>query len=97
MIPEIGDAYNLDLERIVELGPELIIAWKQGSAYKDLDRLNDLGFQVVEIEIKSLDDIPNLIRLIGKLAETNEVAELAASQYEKLCFKLGEVIIIELL
>ncbi len=88
LIPEIGDAYSLDLERIVELGPELIIAWKQGSTYKDLDRLSDFGFQVVEIEIKSLDDIPNLIRLIGKLAETNEVAELAASQYEKVLFQI---------
>lgn len=90
LIPEIGDAYNLDLEKIIEISPELIIAWKQASIHKDLDRLNNLGFQILEIEIKSLDDIPNLIRLIGKLAETGERAELAASQYEKTLFQMKQ-------
>lgn len=90
LIPEIGDAYNLDLEKIIEISPELIIAWKQASIHKDLDRLNNLGFQILEIEIKSLDDIPNLIRLIGKLAETAERAELAASQYEKTLLQMKQ-------
>lgn len=90
LIPEIGDAYNLDLEKIIEISPELIIAWKQASIHKDLDRLNQLGFRVLEIEIKSLDDIPDLIRLIGKLAETKERAELAASQYEKTLFQIKQ-------
>lgn len=90
LIPEIGDAYNLDLEKIIEISPELIIAWKQASIHKDLDRLNNLGFQILEIEIKSLDDIPNLIRLIGKLAETAERAALAASQYEKTLLQMKQ-------
>ncbi len=90
LIPEIGDAYNLDLEKIIEISPELIIAWKRASIHKDLDRLNNLGFQILEIEIKSLDDIPNLIRSIGKLAETGERAELVASQYEKTLFQMKQ-------
>ena len=90
LIPEIGDAYSLDLERIVELNPELIIAWSQVSIHKDLDRFNHLGFQVLKIEIKNLQDIPNLIRLIGKLAETDEQAELTASQYEKILFRIKQ-------
>lgn len=90
LIPEIGDAYNLDFEKIIELNPEFIIAWKQASTHRDLDRLNYLGFQVFEIEIKNLDDIPYLIRLIGKLAGTKERAELAASQYDKTLFQIKQ-------
>lgn len=90
LIPEIGDAYSLDLERIVELNPEFIIAWKQASTYKDLDRLNYLGFQVLKIEISRLDDIPNLIRQIGELAKTEERAELAASRYEETLFRIKQ-------
>ena len=59
-IPEIGDAYDLDLERIIELRPDLIIIWKQGNTDKNIDQLVQLGMQLLEVDIKNLDEIPDL-------------------------------------
>lgn len=89
-IPEIGDAYNLDFERIIELRPDLIIIWKQGNTDKNIDRLVQLGMQLLEVDITSLDEIPDSVRIIGKLAGTEDYAELAASQYEDRLFQIKQ-------
>ena len=61
-IPEIGDASNLDLERIVALKPDLVIAWRSGNALSDIEKLEKLGFAVFATEATRLEDIPRLLR-----------------------------------
>jgi iron complex transport system substrate-binding protein len=81
-IPRIGDASNLDLERIVALKPDLVIAWRSGSATADIRRLERLGLNVAAIEASRLEDVPRLLRMIGKWAGTSTQAESAARVYE---------------
>jgi iron complex transport system substrate-binding protein len=81
-IPRIGDASNLDLERIVALKPDLVIAWRSGSAAADIRRLERLGLNVAAIEASRLEDVPRLLRMIGKWAGTSTQAESAARIYE---------------
>ena len=38
-IPRIGDAFNLDFERLAELTPDLVLAWKSGTPGPVRDRL----------------------------------------------------------
>ena len=80
-IPEIGGAAGLDLERIVMLQPDLVIAWRSGNA-ADIDRLEKLGLPVFVTEATRLEDIPRLLRLTGQLAATSTQAEAAARAYE---------------
>jgi iron complex transport system substrate-binding protein len=80
--PRIGDASSLDLERIVALEPDLVIAWRSGSAAADIRRLERLGLNVAATEANSLEDIPRLLRLIGQWAGTSMEAESAAGIYE---------------
>ncbi len=80
-VPEIGDAAGLDLERIVMLQPDLVIAWRSGNA-ADIDRLEKLGLPVFVTEATRLEDIPRLLRLTGQLAATSTQAEAAARAYE---------------
>jgi iron complex transport system substrate-binding protein len=81
-VPRIGDASNLDLERIVALKPDLVIAWRSGSAVADIRRLERLGLNVAATEASSLEDVPRLLRMIGKWAGTSTQAEAAARIYE---------------
>jgi iron complex transport system substrate-binding protein len=78
-IVSVGDASRVDLERIVALQPDLIIAWKSGNQAADIERLEQLGLKVYVVEPERLTDIPRLLRTIGLLAgsvmEANEVAE----------------------
>lgn len=81
-IPGIGDSSSLDLERIVALKPDLVIAWNSGNKVADIDKLERLGLTVFITEATKLEDIPRLLRKIGKLAGTLAIAELAASSFE---------------
>ena len=81
-IPGIGDSSSLDLERIVVLKPDLVIAWNSGNKVADIDKLERLGLTVFITEATKLEDIPRLLRKIGKLAGTLAIAELAASAFE---------------
>lgn len=80
-VPEIGGAAGLDLERIVMLQPNLVIAWRSGNA-ADIDRLEKLGLPVFVTEATRLEDIPRLLRLTGQLAATSTQAEATARAYE---------------
>jgi iron complex transport system substrate-binding protein len=81
-IPRIGDASNLDLERIVALKPDLVIAWRSGNAAADIRRLGRLGLNVAAVEASTLEDVSRLLRTIGKWAGTSMQAESAARIYE---------------
>ncbi len=81
--PVIGDASAIDMERLVALKPELVIAWKSGGHPADTERLRQYGIAVLVVEAASLDDIPRLLRSIGQVAGTPVTAEVAAKNYEQ--------------
>ncbi len=81
-VAEIGGMAGLDLERMVMLKPDLVMAWRSGNAVADIERLEKLGLTIFAVEATRLEDIPRLLRLSGKLAGTSAQAESAASAYE---------------
>jgi iron complex transport system substrate-binding protein len=82
-IPQVGDAVQVDLERIVALDPDLILAWKSGNQAVDLERLERLGYPVLVTEPRRLSDIGRVLRMIGTLAGTRSEAERAAGEFER--------------
>ncbi|SEA69781.1 cobalamin-binding protein [Nitrosospira multiformis] len=82
-IPDIGDSFSLDLERIVALQPDLLLAWRSGNARADIEKLERLGLTVFATEAVTLADVSRLLRIIGTLAGTSGPAERAAKAYEE--------------
>jgi iron complex transport system substrate-binding protein len=82
-LPQIGDGARVDLERILALKPDLVLAWKSGNQAGDITRLEELGFRVFVTEPRRLLDVPRLTRLIGALAGTVDAAERAAGAFER--------------
>lgn len=78
-IPRIGNSLRIQLERVIELDPDLIIAWKSGNPSDDLARLKQLGFNIVYSQPNTFEDVAKEIRLFGKLsghaASANTVAD----------------------
>jgi iron complex transport system substrate-binding protein len=74
-LPQVGDGSRVDLERILGLKPDLILAWKSGNQMTDVARLEQLGFPVFVTEPARLADIPRLVRAVGTLAGTARAAE----------------------
>lgn len=82
-IEQIGDAAGVDFERVVALQPDLVLAWGSGNRVSIVERLERLGFPVLVLEPRALDDIPRHLRLLGKLAGTSERAETVAEAFTK--------------
>lgn len=77
-IPNVGGYSELDLERIVALRPDLIVAWQSGNSPAQLERLQRLGIPVYRNEPRRLGDIPRTMEQLGTLAGTEAIARPAA-------------------
>jgi iron complex transport system substrate-binding protein len=80
-LPQIGDAARIDLERIIMLKPDVILAWKSGNHAGDMARLEQLGFQVFVTEPSRLSDMPRLLRAVGTIAGTAAAARRASDKF----------------
>jgi vitamin B12 transport system substrate-binding protein len=80
-IPRIGNYVRLQLERVIELQPDLIIAWKSGNPSDDLARLSQLGFTVVYSQPNTFEDIASEIVHFGKLTGHEQQAQKLAKQF----------------
>lgn len=70
----IGDYDNPNLEKIIELEPDLILA-SHGNPTELIDQLEELNYTVVGLNSKNVDDIISSISMVGKI--TGNVIEAA--------------------
>ena len=66
-IPRIGDASALNLERIIQMKPDLVIAWLSGGSFQSVERLIGLGLKVYVNEIRTPRDIASSAEKLGVL------------------------------
>lgn len=82
-IPVVGNYAGLQVERILGMQPDIIIAWKTGNPAAQLSRLEKLGLKVIYSHPLQLSDIPKEIRLFGQHTSNQNQAENVASQFEQ--------------
>lgn len=80
-LPSVGNASRVDLERVIALGPDLVIGWKTGNNRGDLAALERLGIPVFVSEIGAIREIPQAIENLGRLAGTEAAAVVAADKF----------------
>jgi iron complex transport system substrate-binding protein len=81
-LPQIGDATRVDLERVLALRPDLVLAWKSGNSAADIARLEQLGLRLHVSDAARLADVARVVRAIGRLAGTEAAAERQAANFE---------------
>ena len=86
-ITRVGDALSLQMERILALNPDLILAWQQGNNPRQLDRLEQLGVPIYYSHIDRLEDVPTTLERLGALLGTR--AGAAASAFRARLAGLG--------
>jgi len=67
-LPIVGRFDLLDIERILELDPDLVVAWQTGNPRSSVNQLRQLGLTVYVAEPKSLAAIPSHIERLAVLA-----------------------------
>jgi iron complex transport system substrate-binding protein len=80
-IPRVGSGFGFDMEAIVAMQPDLIIAWQSGNPSWQVARLSGLGLPVFVTEPRRLDDVAGLLERLGRLAGTEAVAAKVASEF----------------
>lgn len=81
-LPRIGNAERIDHERLLQLQPDLIIAWGSGTPARELDALRHLGIPMYLSEPRRLNAIGAQLRVFGAIVGTPAQAERAAREYE---------------
>jgi iron complex transport system substrate-binding protein len=80
-IPRVGSGTGLDLEAILALQPDLIVAWQSGNPGGQVERLQSLGMTVFMSEPRQLVDVPDTLLRLGRLAATEQVAQENADSF----------------
>lgn len=82
-IASVGSYHAINIEKVIQLNPDLIIAWKTGNRLKDIEKLQQLGFKIIYSEPYKLSDIPKEIRLFGEILNTQTTANAVAERLDK--------------
>ena len=80
-LPRVGGYTAVDMEAVVALKPDLVIAWKSGNRNQQYDRLEKMGIPVFVNEPRSLDDVARSLETFGRLAATPTEAGMAAAAF----------------
>ncbi len=82
-IPRVGGYYGLQIEKIIELDPDLIVTWQGGSNQEALTRLSGLGFDLVNSDPKTLMEVADDIERLGELTGHTKQAHQVATDYRQ--------------
>ncbi|GAL21474.1 vitamin B12 ABC transporter B12-binding component BtuF [Vibrio maritimus] len=66
-LERVANYQGIKLERIVALEPDLILAWPTGNPARELEKLEQLGFNLYYSKAKSLDGIANNLEALSNM------------------------------
>ena len=87
-IPRIGGHHGIQLEKLLALKPDLVIAWKEGNKKADLEKLEKLGIKVVYSATNDLTKISEQLIEFGELTGYKQQAIQVARDFDKRLNKL---------
>ena len=79
-LPRVGNDAAIDLEAVLALRPDLIVAWPNAGSRPYVDRLAALGIPTFRSEPRELEDIARTIEKLAVLAGTSSEAPAASVQ-----------------
>lgn len=79
-IPRIGSNREIDMELLISLKPDLIVAWRHNSSERQIEMIRQLGIPVFQSDPQKLDEIPDSVLRLGQLMGTDAVARPVAAQ-----------------
>ena len=81
-LPRIGDAFRVDLERLLALRPTLVLVWDGGTPQAVVEQVRQLDVPLALFTTHVLADVPRTIIRLGEIAGTRAVAEKAAMRFQ---------------
>ncbi|MEJ2920308.1 ABC transporter substrate-binding protein [Bordetella avium] len=85
-LPSVGDPFHPELERLLSLSPDLLIAWQPSSALAGIPA--KWGIPIYYSDPRKLDDIPKAIEQFGHMFGTSQVADAEAHRLRERLHQL---------
>jgi iron complex transport system substrate-binding protein len=80
-ITRIGGFSRFDLEAVVALRPDLVIAWQSGNRAAQVERLRGIGLPVFVTQPNRIEDVAADLERLGMLAGTQPAADAASAAF----------------
>lgn len=81
-IPRIGGYYGMQIEKLLALNPDVVIAWQSGNKQTDIEQIQRLGLKLVLSQPDKVADVAKELRMLGELTGHQKKAEQVAQAYE---------------
>lgn len=82
-VASVGSYSRLDLERLISLKPDLVLAWVTGNSSTQMETLEKLGMTIYYLEPHTFDGIAITLENIATLAGSEEVGHKEAHRFRK--------------
>jgi iron complex transport system substrate-binding protein len=80
-LPSVGGVAAPDLERVLALKPDLVVAWASGNSSAQIAKLRSLGIPVFESEPRDFATIASSLERLARLAGTEGAAQVQADRF----------------
>jgi len=80
-IPRIGSYKKVDLESVIKLKPDLIVAWKSGGSLEQVHELQRLGYKIYFSEPRGFKGVAENISKFGRMLGTENVSTKNADKF----------------
>lgn len=77
-LEQVANWQGMNLERIVALKPDVVLAWRAGNAQRQVNQLQALGIKVVWLDPTTVEGVIAALRRLGEYSPTPETAVKAA-------------------
>lgn len=82
-VASVGSHTRMDIERLLELDPDLVIGWVTGNPPEQLETLRSLGLPVFSIEPRSFEQVAATIEQLSILAGTEAAGFAEAARFRE--------------
>jgi len=82
LVPRIGDAAAIDIERLVALHADIVVVWPEGGNPAQIAAVERVGLPVYREHVDAFSEFPAALRRLGALAGTDAAADQAARALE---------------
>jgi len=89
-IPRIGSYHGIQIEKVLELKPDLVIVWRSGSKDSDIEQMEKMGLKVIYSQPDKIEDVARELRKLGKYTGHEAQAEKVANRYLQRLKKLRQ-------
>lgn len=81
-IEQVASWQGMNLERIVALQPDLILAWRGGNAERQVNQLSALGLKVLWVNTATIEEIIATLRQLAQWSPQPEKARASAQRMQ---------------